>query len=415
MNSVWVRKLLSGKRKWVALAGGIAVLFVGAVGMLAVAPVVSPTAGAQMADLIRSIAGPRPVAAMESVSFAVQDAYNQFVAAQDGGQKAISLAQTPAPAVLPNPIVHIVHSGVNGGVNRGTSPVQGSLVSGTGKLAAITDQSNAVSAAPQIGWQSIGPLVNGSPAMAQTLVALDPTRSYAAIALVRIDLSQLQLHMMPGYQEPSHAPDVVSAIPHLGQTPPADQARLAAAFNGGFKAINGKYGMQVNGVTLLPPQLGLATVAIYKDGHVAMGTWGTDLGPSSDIVALRQNCPPIIEQGQINPQVYVDNATLWGNTVGNRDITWRTALGITQDGRYLIYAVGNATTVETLATAMLQAGAYNAMQLDINHPFAHFVTYQSTGYPNSPLKAVPLLNQMESTPSLYLLPNPRDYFYLTTP
>jgi hypothetical protein len=286
-------------------------------------------------------------------------------------------------------------------------------VSGAAKLAVITNRSDVLSSSPQIGWSAYGPWVNGSPTMAQALLSLDPLRSYAGIALVRIDLSKLQLHMMPGSLEPSHAPDVVAALPHMGLTPAADQSRLVAAFNGGFKAVNGRYGMVDNGVTLLPPQIGLATLAVYKDGHVALGAWGPDIVPSADLVALRQNSPPIIQQGQINPQVYIDNTALWGNTVGNRDITWRTALGITQDGRYLIYAVGNATTVDTLAAALLQAGAYNAMQLDINHPYAHFVTYQATT--GGVRTAVPLLNQMESNPLLYLVPNQRDYFYLTTP
>ena len=52
--------------------------------------------------------------------------------------------------------------------------------------------------------------------MAQALLTLDPQRPYAAIALVRIDLSRLQLHMMPGYLEPSHAANVVKAFPMWG-------------------------------------------------------------------------------------------------------------------------------------------------------------------------------------------------------
>jgi hypothetical protein len=411
MNVASIRKVMVGKLGWGIVAGGITVLLIGALAVVAVLPAVAPGAGAQMADAIRSVLGPGPVAALESTSFAFQDAYNQFIAAHDGGQKAISLAQVPVPAVLPTPIVRIIHS--SGKI--AATAVQGSAVSGAAKLAVITNRSDVLSSSPQIGWSAYGPWVNGSPTMAQALLSLDPQRSYAGIALVRIDLSKLQLHMMPGSLEPSHAPDVVAALPHMGLTPAADQSRLVAAFNGGFKAVNGRYGMVVNGVTLLPPQIGLATLAIYKNGRVALGTWGPDIVPSADLVALRQNCPPIIEQGQINPQVSTDNPVLWGNTVGNRDITWRTAIGLSRDGRYLIYTVGNATSIDTLAQALLQAGAYNAMQLDINHPFAHFVTYHLAGPSIVNLMAVPLLNQMESNPSLYLAPNQRDYFYLTTP
>jgi hypothetical protein len=382
------------EKRFVAFFAGVSVLLLaGMLALLAIAPVSSPAFGAEMADLLRSVVGPQPVAWLEGRSLAMQDAFNRFVSAHNGGQRAISLAQ-----VQPAPIARKAQQAAG---SRAGQP-------------APLPSSNVVSAAPQIGWQALGPVVNGSPAMAQTLLSLDPQRPYAAIALVRMDLSLLKLHMMPGYQEPSHAPAVVAAFPHLGTTPPADLPHLVAGFNGGFKAINGHYGMMVNGVTILPPQPGLATLAIYQDGHVAIGVWGQDMTASPDMVAFRQNCPPIITNGQVNPEVAVDNRSVWGNTVGNKEITWRTAVGLSQDGRYLIYAVGNGTTVETLAEALQQAGAYNAMQLDINHPFARFVTYQATNTAKASLKAIPLLDQMENDPSLYLVPHPRDYFYLTT-
>jgi hypothetical protein len=148
---------------------------------------------------------------------------------------------------------------------------------------------------------------------------------------------------------------------------------------------------------------------------VQIGAWGQDILPSPDIVAIRQNCPLIIQSGQLNPEVAVDNRLIWGQTVDNHDVTWRTAVGISRDGRYLIYAVGNASTVQTLAQALQDAGAYNAMQLDINRHYAHFVTYQPTGNAQTPLMAVQFLSQMESDPTIYLVAHSRDFFYLTTP
>jgi hypothetical protein len=219
--------------------------------------------------------------------------------------------------------------------------------------------------------------------------------------------------MMPGSLEPSHSALVVGAIPNLGMIPLADQRDLIAAFNGGFKAINGHYGMMVDYVPLLPQQPGLATLAIYQDGHVNIGAWEGGISATPDLIALRQNCPLIVQNGQVNQMVNVPNFVMWGSTIGNQDITWRTGVGITQDSRYLIYAVGNGTSIATLAEALLKAGAYNAMQLDINSHYAHFVTYQPTGNPDKPLAAVQLLDQMEKNPSLYLTPYTRDYFYLT--
>ncbi len=273
---------------------------------------------------------------------------------------------------------------------------------------------NVVTDPPQINWQAYGPDMNGVPIMARAIVMLDPQRSYTGVALVRIDLSMLQLHMMPGTIEPAHPSGIDLAIPNLGTVPPADQSNLIAAFNGGFNGVHGRYGMMADGVTLLPPQDGLATVAIYRDGHVAIGAWGTDINQTPDLIAFRQNCPPLIEAGQINPGLYRNNRKSWGYT-GNSDITWRTGLGITQDGRYLIYAVGNGTSVSTLAEALQKAGAYNAMQLDINQYYAHFYTYRPASDPTQgfQLTGERLVEEMINNPHLYLTPNPRDFFYLT--
>jgi Phosphodiester glycosidase len=381
-----------------------------------VLPAVSPSAGARGADLLRSVLGPRPVATLESVSFQIQDTFNRFLSSVNGGKPQISIDQqnltqqsAPIPSLLLRRQPPALPTPTSAPADSPTAPIpnaQNTAVSAPG--------TDVVSAFPQVGWQNYGPHVNGQPAMAQALLTPDPQRPYAGIALVRIDLSKLQLHMEPGFLEPSHTATVQNAIPGLGMIPATDQSVLAAGFNGGFRAINGQYGMVINGVMLLPPLPGIATVAIYKDGHVQIGTWGQDMFPGiPDMIALRQNCPPLLQNGQINPQVSIDNRALWGNTVGNSTITWRTGLGITQDGSYLIYAVGNGTSVATLAQALQDAGAYNAMQLDINRHYAHFVTYQpSPG--SSHLTAVQLLDQMESDPTLYLVAHSRDFFYLTT-
>jgi hypothetical protein len=378
------------------------VSFIGLFGALSVIPAVSPSTGAQVADAFRAVLGPQPVANIESVSFWIQDNANQFLSKQNGGKLQIALnhnnVQPPTERII-----------------TAASVLAQSKTIGAQKDAAPTP-SNVVTALPKIGWQAYGPVVNGTSVMAQALLTLDPTRPYAGIALVRVDLSKLQLHMMPGFLEPAHTADVQKAFPNLGLMPASDQSRLIAAFNGGFKAINGHYGMMVNGVTLLPPVPGIATVAIYNDGHVQIGAWGQGILPSADIVAYRQNCPLILQNGQLNPGVSVDDRTVWGQTIGNKEVTWRTGVGITKDGRYLIYAVGNGSTVNTLAQALQNAGAYNAMQLDINRHYAHFVTYQPVSATNTSLSAVELLSQMESNdPAIYLTAHSRDFFYLITP
>jgi hypothetical protein len=275
---------------------------------------------------------------------------------------------------------------------------------------------DAVAAAPGIGWQAYGPEVNGVPQMARAMLMVDPQRSCAGVAPVRIDLSRLQLHMVPGSIEPAHPSGIDQLFPNLGMVAPQDVSRLVAAFNGGFKGIHGHYGMTVEQTALLPPLDGLATIAVYKDGNVRIGAWGRGVSASPDLVSFSQNCPPLIEDGQINPALSTDARKSWGFT-NSSDVTWRTGLGITGDRRFLIYAVGNGTHAEFLAEALLKARAYNAMQLDINQYYAHFVTYPeagtTAGSAGSPLVAEPLLQQMINVRDLYLTPNVRDFFYLT--
>lgn len=359
--------------------------------VLAVVPTAFPAVGATMADLLRGVFGPQPVAMLESVSSHLHDTLNRNL--YKGNSPQIQWSALP-------PV---------------KAPV-GSMSSGHAKLAAINGevtQSNVVVAAPQIGWQAYGPRVNGSYAMARALISPDARRPYAGVALVRMDLSRLQLHMMPGYLEPSHSTQVIQAIPNLGTVPIGDQQTLIAAFNGGFKTVNGHYGMMTDGVTLLPARTNMGTVAIYRDGHVEIGAWGKDVIPSSDIIAFRQNCPPLIDAGKLNPDLAVNNRNEWGYT-GNTDITWRTGVGITEDGRYLIYAVGNGTSAVTLANALKDAGAYAAIQLDINQYYAHFETYEpvDSAHANN-LVAARLLDKMINEPNIYLVANARDFFYLT--
>ena len=381
--------------------------------ILVAVPAASPATGAETADFLRSIFGPEPVAQIESLSYWMRDAINRSLPSPHNGTPQVNWSSSaqvdlgrlanipdPMPTILPDAQLPQVQTVGTPGLAP-TAAVEQSQIPPT---------SDVVTAAPQIGWQAYEPL------MARTILMVDPNRSYAGVALVRIDLSGLRLHIMAGFIEPAHPSGIDKVIPNLGMVSPQDQDKLVAAFNGGFKALHGHYGMMVDGITFLQPVDNIATVAVYQDGSVQMGAWGRDLLSSPDIVAFRQNCPPLIDAGQINPALSTDVRKSWGFT-NNSDITWRTGLGITQDRRYLIYAVGNGTTAQFLAEALQKAGAYMAMQLDINQYYAHFVTYSNTNNPPSslgdPLTAEPLLDEMIDIRKLFLVPYPRDFFYLT--
>jgi hypothetical protein len=274
-----------------------------------------------------------------------------------------------------------------------------------------------VDAPPAIpgGWQTFGPSVSGGPVMARGIVQPDPGRPYAQASLVRIDLSRTQLSVVPGTDEPVAAKGVPK-FSRPGTIPTGEQTsgNLLAAFNGGFKAVHGGYGMMANGVTILPPLDNIATLAMYRDGTMRLGAWGRDITLTVDLVAYRQNCPLLVDAGAINATVNDGSRKEWGYTVKNLDTTWRSGVGISRDGRFLIYAVGPSLTVESLARALQQGGAYNAMQLDINGFYTRFVTYRPAD-PKSryPVTADKLLNAMSASSAQFLTPYDRDFFYLT--
>jgi len=379
----------------------LGIMLIGGFGGLVLIPAFAPGTAAQSADVLRSIIGPQAVAQLESVSFRIQDGINQYRYQASGGRPQISW-QSPPQSIAPKP------------VNASMAVVNPSKSDAVATPAAIdVNVPSEPDSSSSVDWQPYGQVVNGKVVLQRALVAADPSRSYAGVALIRMDLSRLQLNMMPGTKDPVPISDMSQPIPNQGMIPPSEWNVLVAAFNGGFKAIHGHYGMMVDNETLIFPINGIATVAVYKNGDVRMGVWGTDITPSADIIAYRQNCPPLIENGQVTN--YVDNPSrqLWGLTQ-TADATWRTGLGLTQDGRYLIYAVGNGTTAGSLATALQTGGAYWGMQLDINSSYEHFVTYQASdsGAGSAPV-AQSLLSQMADDPAIYLKPYPRDFFYLT--
>lgn len=402
------------KRIWlrvVLIVGGIFMLLMCA---LVAIPVISPSTGADMADTLRSIVGPEPVAALESISFQIQDVFNRLRYQASGGQPQISFADSPAPAIQAS-------TNVSPSLNISTSvSVESPGIGGVRVVTpTVSPYLNVVDAPSDVttGWQAFGATVNGNPVMARAVVQPDPTRQYAQAALVRIDLSMIALHVMPGTIEPVAAKGV-KPFARPGMIPIAQQTadNLIAAFNGGFKAVHGDYGMMAYGVTIVPPQDNLATIALYSDGSVKLGAWGRDITETNDLIAYRQNCPLLVDEGQINPHVTDESRKEWGYTVKNLDTTWRSGLGISQDGRFLIYATGSSLTVQTLANALQQGGAYYAMQLDINGFYTRFVTYQAAPDPKATgyaLVADKLLNQMSGDPALFLHPYNRDFFYIT--
>ena len=119
----------------------------------------------------------------------------------------------------------------------------------------------------------------------RTALQPDEKRGYAHAVIVAVDLRHTYLHFVLGYEEPvsDNKFDRPGAIPKEDFQP----GIILGAFNGGFQAKHGQFGAMADGQVALPARDGFGTIAIYKDGRVDLGVWGTDIQASPDMQAWR--------------------------------------------------------------------------------------------------------------------------------
>jgi hypothetical protein len=258
-------------------------------------------------------------------------------------------------------------------------------------------------------WSSYIEISEGEMLAARTFLQPDKERPFAYVAVVAFDLAAVRLNFVIGFDEPSlkGGPKGTGIIPEED----FQAGVLLAAFNGGFQTTHGGYGAMQDGFVPLPPVEEAATLAIYPDGAVRMGEWEKDILSSEDMVAYRQNCSMIIHNGEISPRVYNNSTVDWGGTVDNHIVTWRSGIGISEDGNTLYYFVGPSLSMPALADAMLAAGTYQSMLLDINAFWVHFVAVRELDDEMVPEPLLP--NDMKHNVERFLKPFPRDFFYIT--
>jgi hypothetical protein len=250
--------------------------------------------------------------------------------------------------------------------------------------------------------------------MYKAVVHPDPKRNYAAIAVVAIDLKRVDLHLVAGTQEP--ASDKVPSEHRPGIIPKDQFGDLIAAFNGGFKAVHGHYGMMIDGETFLPPRDIGCTTAMYKDGSMRIGPWPKVKDTEDKMAAYRQSPPCLVDSGKVNDALEsLEYNRNWGATVSGDTVIRRSAIGLDKSGRVLFYGLGEAVTAQALARGMRAVGAENAAQLDVNYSYPRFLFYTKTEGAEAPPKVDSSLipgikyQKTEYTGGTEL----RDFFYLT--
>jgi hypothetical protein len=154
---------------------------------------------------------------------------------------------------------------------------------------------------------------------------------------------------------------------------------------------------------------GEATFGIRADGSSTVGILGTDMFNDGTWTTLRQNLPPVIQDGEISIARYP--GTYWGSELHNVTYVMRSAICTLGDGRLLYAAVGDVD-INALAKVLLLFGCRTAMQLDINKPLPQFVTFTNLGKSN---RNGILLDKRMGNPNRYLNNATKDFFAFFDP
>lgn len=254
---------------------------------------------------------------------------------------------------------------------------------------------------------------NAPPAFYQTFLRPDAERRYARMFVTIWDARQVQLHIAMGTREPESATGETGTglVPRDERT----LSRLVGGFNGGFQALHGEFGMMADGRVYLPPKPWAATVAVFDDGHVGLGSWPPPVSQRdydesaanaqipAGMIAMRQNLTTLVEDGVYNPW----GRWWWGaapEVATEQTFTHRSGLCVTREG-FMAFFWGGSMGPEAVGASMNAVRCVRGMHLDMNSKHTGFEFYRLARAPSAlPVLSTPLGDDAWEGP----LPNAED-------
>jgi hypothetical protein len=290
---------------------------------------------------------------------------------------ATSVTTTPAAAAAPAPVI----------CPSSVSPFVANPVPGEGV------------------WQGAGRLVSGRPAVCTTFLRPDAIHTGLVTGVAWMNLSMLKAELFAGTSDPGG-----SGWANQSPIPFSVRPDVYATFNSGFQLKDSNGGYYAEGRTVRPLVAGQASLVFHTDGTATVAEWGRDATMGPNIAAVRQNLRLIVDGGAPVPSLDRDNYTLWGWTLGNKILVWRSGVGVDAQGN-LIYAAGNGLSVKSLAQVLAAAGAVRAMELDINSSWVDLMTYEG-GSGGTAVVPTKLLAGMQPAADKYFHLSSRDFIVL---
>lgn len=357
-----------------------------------------PWLGPMIADGLRAVIGVDAVAKLEDWAYAVEDRFNRFWRANEAPKAYWEVPARPAASALSE--TEADGCKVPAFTPRDVAPMHASFTApGDGTWVPIADERRP----------------DAAPLMYKTLIHPDARRSWSALSVVAVDLRQVRLHMMAGSLEPKTETKEGRGYERAAVIPKEHHAALLAAFNGGFKAEHGHYGIEVEGVTLIAPRIRACWLAMLDDDALVLGDWERLKAREPEARWWRQTPGCMIEDGKLHQGLAVSELNRdWGATLEGDTVIRRSAVAVSKDGKVLYSGIGDHVTARALALGMQHAGAHTVAQLDVNWSYPKFVVYQPRTKGASELVATKLSEGFELDEDEYLRErHPRDFFYLT--
>ena len=223
----------------------------------------------------------------------------------------------------------------------------------------------------------------------------------SGVTLMRFDQSLVRLALHAGSAEPEGG-----GWRYGSDIGPREVHRVVAAVNGGFRLSYGSVGFMADGRVPVPLTAGLGSIVTYKDGVTEIGPWLEGVpAHGRAIESVLQDLRPLVDHGTAAATVETCAIECWGSTLGGGVAVARSALGAREDGQ-LVWAAGESLSPAALAHALIDAGAQQAVELDINPEWVAGYLYLHHGGP----VAVPVVQGQAGIPGQLLAPYSRDFF-----
>jgi hypothetical protein len=249
-------------------------------------------------------------------------------------------------------------------------------------------------------WQTVV-TSHGRPAVQVAALRPDNQHTSFVVGVMRMDPALVRGELRPGSTDPGGSWRASTSLTAN------EQRNIAAAFNGGFRLSDPSHpGYYSDGRTVARLVDGEASLVLHGNGTADVGTWDHEVRMTSDVVSVRQNLVPLVDDGQVNPTCATGGTKEWGSTVGQTAYIHRSAFGVTATG-VEVYAAGPALSVCTLGRILQDAGVVRGMELDINPDWVSGAYFHP--HPNGSPESFKLFPAEKVPPTHYLTPSSRDW------